>query len=123
MAVLRRLGYGLAADHAIGAAAVVDDELATERFGQLLAHKAPHAVHAAAGREGDDDSYRAGWVALGNGLRAARDQGQRGRPLPWRVADGGWRKEKLRHSSPVTLFLPERAATPSSARGRRTPPP
>ena len=65
IAVGRRFRRDLGPDGRSGAAAIVDDDLLPERFGELRRHDARHRVGAAAGRERDDEADRLHRVGLG----------------------------------------------------------
>ena len=58
VAVGRRLGDGVGADHAARAGAVVDDDRLAERLGQRLLHDARIEIDRAARRERHDDADR-----------------------------------------------------------------
>jgi hypothetical protein len=76
VAVGRRLGARIRADHAAATAAVVDDDLLAEYFAQFLPDGARDDVGACARRVGDDQPYRPVRIA---GLRVERGRGQQQR--------------------------------------------
>ncbi len=76
-AIGRALGHHIAAQHAAGAGAVVDDHRRAGAFGQLLADEPREVVGRAARRERDDDLQG---PALGR--CRAREQGQRREQRP-----------------------------------------
>jgi hypothetical protein len=73
VAVRRRLGGVAGADHAAGAAAILDHDLLAERVRKLLPDDAAHRVDAAAGRIGHDQRDRSGRIILRR--RRSRHQG------------------------------------------------
>jgi hypothetical protein len=58
VAVLRRIGDDLSANHATGAAAIVDDDLLAEPLAEMLRDDAGDDVVDAAGRERHDEPHR-----------------------------------------------------------------
>ena len=62
--VRRRLGHDLTGNNAVGAAAVVDDELLAHLARQRVAQRAHHGIHGAADGLGDDHADGAGGVRL-----------------------------------------------------------
>ena len=64
VAVGRRFCGEIGADHAAGAAAVVDKDLLAEFFAELVGDDAPDHVVAAAGRERDDQADRAARIIV-----------------------------------------------------------
>jgi alkanesulfonate monooxygenase SsuD/methylene tetrahydromethanopterin reductase-like flavin-dependent oxidoreductase (luciferase family) len=67
VAVRRGLGGVAGADHAAGAAAILDHDLLAERVRKLLPDDAAHRIDAAAGRIGHDHGDRAGRIILRRG--------------------------------------------------------
>ena len=84
VAVGRGLGHRVAADHAVAAGLVVDDEGVAELLTQALRQHAAHLVQRAAGREGDDHAHGS----------------CRARPVPGRCKGGGGRQEQAAARSP-----------------------
>jgi hypothetical protein len=80
VAVRRGGCRGLGADHAAGAAAVVDEHLVAELLGELVGDQPPDHVIAAAGRERNDQPHRLVGI-VGGGRRGQRQQ-QRQRDEP-----------------------------------------
>ena len=64
VAVRRGLCGIASADHAAGAAAVLDNDLLAERSGELLTDESAHGVNAAAGRVRHDQGDRPCWIVL-----------------------------------------------------------
>jgi len=67
VAVGGRFCHELGADHAAGAAAVVDHDLLAEAVAELDGDQAPDHVVAAARRERNDHPHRTGGIILGRG--------------------------------------------------------
>ena len=77
VAVGKRVCRRFGADHAAGAAAVVDHHLLAEPIAQLLRDHAPDHVVAAAGRERNDEPHRLARIVLGHHRRGERQRGER----------------------------------------------
>ena len=77
VAVGRRLRHEVRADHAAGAAAVLDDEAFLQLIGELRADQPAERVGAAAGAEGHDDLDGPRGVRLGE--RSETDEQNRQR--------------------------------------------
>src|SRR5262249_4294628 len=77
VAVRRRLRRAASADISAGAGDVVDVELRTRLFGQLVRHQAGEHVGRTGRREWDDHAYRPHRIAL-RGARARSEHGGSG---------------------------------------------
>ncbi len=65
VAIGRRAGDELEAQHSARPGAVLGDDLLAHALGHLRPDQACHDVHGVAGREGDDDLDRLGRIRLG----------------------------------------------------------
>ena len=66
IAVRRRSRRSFGPDHAPGSAAVIDEDLLPQTLAELAGNETPDHVVAAAGRERDNQTHRAGRIICGS---------------------------------------------------------